>query len=63
MPCPETDMYSKIKIVYLQREKCDSGQKKEIESKSTLSRSFGRHLAEEPGHLHSVQRDKNPEGQ
>lgn len=56
-------MYSKIKIVYLQRENCDSGQKKEIESISTLSRSFGRRLVEEPGHLHSVQRDKNPEVQ
>ena len=53
--------YSKIKIVYLQRGNCDSGQKKEIESKSALSQSSGRHFVEEPDRLHSVQTDKNSE--
>ena len=50
-------------MVYLQTENRDSGQKKEIESKSALSQSFRRHLVEEAGRLRSVQTDKNAEVQ
>ena len=50
-------------MVYLQTENCDTGQKKEIGSKSALSQSSGRHSVEEAGRLHSVQTDKNSEVQ
>ena len=50
-------------MVYLQTENFDTGQKKEIGSKSALSQSSRRHLVEEAGRLHSVQTDKNSEVQ
>ena len=54
---------SKVKMVYLQTKNRDSGQKKEIGSKSALSQSSRRPLVEEAGRLHSVQTDKNSEVQ
>ena len=50
-------------MVYLQTKNRDSGQKKEIGSKSALSQSSRRPLVEEAGRLHSVQTDKNSEVQ
>lgn len=50
-------------MVYLQTENCDSGQRKETESISVLSRSSRRHLVEEADRLHSGQKGKNLEVQ
>ena len=50
-------------MVYLQTENFDTGQKKEIGSKSALFQSSRRHLVEETGRFHSVQTDKNSEVQ
>ena len=50
-------------MVYLQTENFDTGQKKEIGSKSALSQSSRRHLVEETDRLHFAQTDKNSEVQ
>ena len=54
---------SKVKIVYLQTENCDSGQRREMESISVPSRNFGHHFVEEAGRLRFVQKDKSLEVQ